>query len=477
MNTAGRLVARRQTGGLLLVAIIATMLLSACSGGMDFTEPAPTPTIGSTSAIASSTPLPIQATQTAEVSDVPYSIERIVLSTEVNQEGAPLNEVSVLSQEQQHIYLAVRVRDIPENSQFQALWRENDEVIGQSDVRVDRPETGSQWIALQFRSIANLNPAASHSVELIINDRSVNTFAFRVGVGNAEDIIAEATFARGVDDDGQPVDPDETFSRQEEQIVLVTRISNRVDPTGMIFTAQWFRGTVPLAQGTPDGGQPRLGIDIDDRQGRTMSFTLNPQSSLVPGEYSVALHLNGRQIAEYEFSILPDDAVDENRTPTPEPTPTPVDPDVAVLNVIVARGVDDDSSEPDDEITNIEAQATETLALFIAIEMEHLQVEDSVEVIVGIGNSVIDRYQLPVAAMERGWMAIEASFRAPDFVDRSVTYEVGIYIDGSWSGGTTFDVEATSAAPAPTPTPDPFDLRSGDDDDDNDEDEEDDEDD
>lgn len=459
----------------LVVLTCAGLLLSACSTGVEINDPsAPTPTIGTTTGSAIPTQLPIAGTQTAVALEVPYTIERVALSTDVDDDGSPRNEVSVLSQEQQNVYLTVLIRDVPAGTQFQALWQENEEVIGQSEERVDRDLDNAGWIVLAFRSIAELNPSASHSVELVINERSVNTFAFRVGVGNPADVIAETTFAEGLNEDGEPVAPRDEFDRFTGQIVLIARISNMVDPTGMIFTAHWMRGDVPLAQGTPDDGQPRLDGDQSPEEARLMTFTLAPQGNLIPGGYSVILRLNGVEIAEYEFVILTDDAAsngDAEPSPTPDVTPTPEILSAEVLNIVLAEDVDDDSSEPEDEIERLEGHVSQAFEVYAAIEFANLRVEDTVEVTVGIGNSIIERYQLPVAAREQGWLATEIQLRAPDFKDRSVTYEIIVFINGSRVDATTITVESTDEeAPQATPTPDPFDLRNDGDDDDEDDD-------
>lgn len=451
----------------LIVAMCAGLLLSACSTGVEINDPAAaTPTVGSTTDSEVPTQFPITATQTAIAEEVPYVIERVVLSTNVDDNGTPQNEVSVLSQEQQNIFLAVLIRNMPDGTRFQAIWHEGDQPIGQSEERIEDGSDDSRWVALAFRSIAEMNPAATHSVELVINERSVNTFAFRVGVGDPSDVIAEVEFAEGRDEQGQPISPGDEFDRFSEQIMLIARISNMVDPTGMIFTAHWMRGDVPLSYGPPDGGQPQLSDDPNSADGRIMTFTLVPQGNLIPGEHSVSLRLNGVEIAAYEFVVLTDDAIDESEaSPTPQVTATPEFAGAEVRNIVLTNAIDDNTSEPEDDLGTLEGHVSEVFEVIAAIEFENLDVEHAVEVTTGIGNSIINRYQLPVAAMERGWLATEIELRAPDFIERSVTYEIIVFIDGSRVAATTVEVRATEEAPEPTPTPDPFDLRDEDDDD------------
>jgi hypothetical protein len=463
-NTAARWVARHTWLPALLVYLSASLVLVACSAGAEFGEPPdPTPTTPAGSFIPVPTRLPLAATRTAEADAVPFIIERVVLTTELAPDGGPANEVSVLSEEQQSIYLAVRVRDVPPDTRFRAVWFENSNSIGQSDVRVTEPEGSAQWVALPFRSIARLNPAATHTVDLIVGEHLIDSYAFRVGVGNVSDVIAEATLALGTTEDGQPDSPNHEFDRFSPQIVLVARISNMVDPTGMIFTSHWMRGNVPLGQRSPDGGQP--GSDS-----RVMTFTLVPAGNLIPGAHTVAIMLNGTQIAAYNFTVLGDSDVarDLEPTETPVSTPTAVPEGVEIRDIVVALNVDDDTSEPGESLDVVEGFPSEGLELHVAIRLVDLEVVDVVEFSIGIGNSVIQRHRLPADTFEDGWLAMPVEFRAPDIPDRTVIYEIIVYVGGQQAAESTLSVVSSQPAPEPTSTPNPFDPDPDDDDEDDD---------
>jgi len=463
-NTAVRWGARRSWFPALVAFLSACLVLSACSAGSDFGEPPePTPTTPSGNFLPVPTRLPLAATRTAEANAVPFTIERVVLTTELAPDGGPANEVSVLSEEQQSIYLAVRVRDVPPDTRFRAVWFENDRAIGQSDVRVTEPEGSVQWVALPFRSIAALNSASTHSVDLIIGDILIDSYAFRVGVGNVGDVIAEATLALGITDDGQPVSPGHEFDRNSPQIVLVARISNMVDPTGMIFTSHWTRGNVSLGQRQPDDGQP-------DSGSRTMTFTLEPAGNLIPGAHTVAIMLNGTQIAAYNFTIMTDGDATSDAQPTepPDVTPTAIPVSVEVRDIVVALEVDDDTSEPESGFDVIDGYPSEALEMQVAIRLVELTVDDIVEFSIGIGNSVIERHRLPSVDLEDGWIATPVEFRAPDIADRTVVYEIFVYVDGQRVADSILSVVSSQPAPEPTATPNPFDPDPEDDEDDDD---------
>lgn len=458
MSTAGRWGASRSPFKLAVLLVLAGLLISSCSAGSQFdAQPTQTP-VPEVAESPTPTELPFAGTQTAESSETSLVIERVVLTTSVDEDGTPVNEVSVLSQEQQNIYLAVRARHVPANARFQAIWFEGDEVIGQSDAIVEGSNDQTLWVSLRFRPIAQLNPAAQHSVELIVNDRSVNSYAFRVGVGNPEDIIAEAALALEVDDSGRPVDETRRFDRQSNQIRLATRISNMVDPGGMIFTAHWMRGDILLFQGPPDEAQP-------DASNRNMVFTYQPEPGLVIGSHRVVLRLNGTIIGEYRFEVV-DGTASGDETPAVQPTATPVANQVELVSVVVAESVNRESSAPDFAVQRLEVWPTQVVELYVALDLRHLDSNNAVEIITSIGNSVLERIPAPRGSGERGWIAVQIEFRAPDVANREVTYEINVRIDDVHAGATTVTLESTLEMPAPTPTPGPSPTPGPDDEDD-----------
>lgn len=428
----------------LCLCLLVSLLLSACSAGGNLVEsvdPTTTPNAND----ATPTRLPFAATQTAEVGQAPYIIERVVLATELDDDGEPAREVTVIPENQENIFLAIRARGITAGTRFKAVWFENDEILGQSDERVDDAGDGAQWITLQFRSIAQMNPAATHAVELVINDRRIDVYAFRVGVGDPSDVIAEATLALGTDGVGEPVKPGDTFDRFAPQVVLVVRISNMVDPTGMVFNTFWLRNDLPIDQRPPDGGQPRLDSDPPDPNDRKMTFTHVPQAPLVPGEYSVTVLLNGSEVASFPFTIV----AEADLIPTAEPTErvsataTTVSSGVSVSDLFVASEIDDETGEPDSERVRVwQAEAEEIIPLYVAVELSELRVDDVVTFSVGIRGSVIERYELPVAAFENGWLSTEIELRAPDNPNDAVEYEIILYVNDTRVRGSNVLVES-----------------------------------
>ena len=290
----------------LLVAF--ALLLSACTTPEIIREtPQPDSTATQTLVPIVTTPAP---TGTAIVAESRRKIERITLATEVTEDGAPRDERSAIPEEAEHFYLCVQVREVQQGSRFQAIWFEGGEIIGRSEKMALEDATKPVWIAMQYRPIARLNPASDHAVELIVDDQTINRLVFRVGVGDPSDAVAAAAFTSGFDALGKAINPQTRFHVDTPQLTLRVRISNRVDPAGMLFTTLWYRENVQIAQRAPDGTS-------DDP--RRLDFTLAPTSPLPPGDYRVALLLNGTEVRSIPFvlttEILP--------TATPERTGTP----------------------------------------------------------------------------------------------------------------------------------------------------------
>src|SRR5690606_21161740 len=60
-------------------------------------------------------------------------IDSIVLATELNDDGSPVDELVAIPANASVAYLAVLVRDIEENTRFEAEWLRNGEVIGHTE--------------------------------------------------------------------------------------------------------------------------------------------------------------------------------------------------------------------------------------------------------------------------------------------------------------------------------------------------------
>lgn len=422
--------------------LLVSVLLPACSAGADLTEFG-NPTL--TPDLAAPTPtVPPTAVATPAASEqIPYVIERVVLATEVDGRGAPVEEASVIAEEEQSIILTVQMRGMQDGTRFKAVWFEGENVIGQSDQLVEQVNGDLQWVPLPFRSIAKLNPAASHRVELVVNDRRINSYVFRVGVGDPSDIIADSTLALGTNSDGEPVKPGKVFDPYAPQVVLIVRVSNMVDPTGMIFTTSWLRDGLPLGQSAPDGGQPQLVGEPPEQTGRRMTFTFIPVGPLIPGDYTVKLLMNAGEIARYPFKITDKPLATPTPTEQDRSTPTPEIAEASLRDIGIAEVVIEDTGEPTGQRVSVwEADPGEDVPLYVVLELADLRIEDEIEFTINVDGRVVDRHELPAAAFEQGWLTTRIEFDAPNESPDSVEYEIIAYINGDAVGDTSLLIES-----------------------------------
>ena len=214
-------------------------------------------------------------------------IERVTLATNVDSDGVPIDEVTVIPSDSRRMFLSVLVTGLKPPVRFRAFWLEGDNIIGQSEVMVEESSGIARWVSLGFLTETDLDPAKPHAVELRINNRLVNSYTFRVGTGELADIIAEASVALGTRE-GIPVGAGEIFDIFSPQIVAIVRISEKVDPTGMIFNAFLYKDETLIEQKPTDGGPFELPPE-PTRLDRQMTFTFLPDTSFAEGEYHIAI--------------------------------------------------------------------------------------------------------------------------------------------------------------------------------------------
>jgi hypothetical protein len=289
-----------------------TLLLAACAPP-EVERLTPTPT--ATFVPVEITPvldLPVVTTPEPSPAD---AIERIALATRIQPDGTPIDERTVVPELPEMIYLCVLVREVENVSRFRAYWFQDNQVIAQSDTTVTGRPAGPGWVTLRYRPIARLDPAAQYEVELRVDDTPIERFLFRVGIGAAEDAVAEAAFASDFDIVGKPIDARTLFHIDEPTLTFKVRISNQVDPTGMRFTTLWYRGDAQIARVNPD---PHPADSPDPPNPRRLDFTFAPSTRLAPGDYRVLLLLNGNVVRSVPFTVTAEPIEAE-----PEPTATP----------------------------------------------------------------------------------------------------------------------------------------------------------
>lgn len=386
----------------------------------------------------SPSPTVVPTTDFAIPEDTSYSIERITLATSVGEDGEPELETSVIPQTVERFFLSVLVENIEPGARFRAYWLEGDQVIGQSDRISTETEGGPTWVALEYRPIADLNPASRYAVELLINDERIDRYLFRVGAGNHEDAVAEAGFASGFDSAGKLVGIKTRFPATTEELTFRVRISSRVDPSPMMFSTLWFRQDSQVAHLAPDRPDTPVATptveatpSVDPRR---LSFTYRPPGPLVPGDYRVVLLLNGAEVRSVPFIVTATTASD---TFEPQPTPAVDKPDVretnaSVSEIMVTGDVDPGTNQPiDGRVYVWQAAQGASIELWVAMYVSDLKVADVVELMIWRDNQLFASERLPGADVQEGWIAHPFDFAVPRIRQGPANYLVAVLINGN----------------------------------------------
>jgi hypothetical protein len=448
----------RASAGLLLLLIAS--LIASCASSGDASS-LPTATRAAVPAGPGPTHLPFAAALTAEARETPYLIERVTLATNVDAGGVPLDELTVIPSDSRLMFLSVLVTGLRPPVRFRAFWIEGDEIIGQSEVMVEESSGPARWVSLGLQTTADLDPAQPHSVELRINNRLVDSYTFRVGTGELADVIAEATVSLGTRE-GQPVEAGQLFDIFAPQIVAIVRVSQNVDPKGMIFNAFLYRGDTLIEQRTPDGGQIVLPPEptLLDRQ---MTFTFLPDTSFPEGDYHITILINGTEVLTLPFTVIPFER--PTATPIPPtvgPTATPVSSGISLLEIRLTRALDPKTGNPTgDAITSWTGNPSEQTQLWLSLQLSNVRIDDVVEVDGLLYDRHINRYHYPVASFEQGWLALPVNLWAPARDEGVKSYVFLVFVNGVQVRRLNVTVDnnlpdataTTTATPSVTATP------------------------
>lgn len=433
--TASRQASERPTRGrwIVLALALALTMATGCSAASVIRG---TPDAAPTVVRQPSPPRPTPRLLASPIAQNGPIIERVSLATAVDAEGKPREELSVVPEQPGQVFLSVQATGLAPGSAIRAVWFEADQIIGQSDLVVGPDVAATTWLALGYRPVFPLKPNLSHAVELLIDGKTVDRYAFRVGVGAAEDVIAEGKVGTGTNANAEPVGVATQFRVDTQQLVLWARISNNVDPTGMTFASTWRRGGIVVAQIGPDGGQPQLPPDPTPAA-RRMTFTYVPQGKLAPGNYDIALFLNGIAVESYTFRVTVEQPASPTASPSPQPanataTPTPSTGAAKVGDVVVVTTVDDQTQAPASApITGMDVEPATVVQPWLAINVAALTTDDTLAYVIYQGNVEYDRHDLPSVNQSKGWVATRLELDTPTGAEGAYEYTIDVYLNGA----------------------------------------------
>jgi hypothetical protein len=413
---------------LLIVALL--LLTAGCATPEIIREtPQPDPTETAT-LVPVETAIPPTGTPIIETPQ--RTIERIALATRVDDDGTPLDERSAIPQAAEIFYLCVQVRHVDQGTKFQAIWFEGDNILGRSEKLALQDASEPVWMAMQYRPIGQLNPAQPHAVELAVDGQPIDRYVFRVGVGDPADAIAAAGFTTGFDALGKPISPQTVFPVDTPQLTFRVRISNQVDPAGMLFTTLWYRGDTQIGQRAPDPAGP---------DPRRLAFTFAPDIPFAAGNYRVALLLNGNEVRSIPFVITTGPI--PTSTTESSPTAEPSGPVAEITDIVVTSRIRRSSQEPlDGPLTEYSAPAGDVAELWVAVEVSTISADDTIEIDVLQDDEFYGTVSVDTEDLESGWLAGRVELETPSDSNEYYVYTFRASVNGDQSAETTLALSA-----------------------------------
>lgn len=434
---------RPASRSVLPLFVILVLLLTGCEvdsrdqGASSETAPESAPVITATS--SESIPSPVSMSND-------YVVERVALATNVNSDGSPIEELAVIPANARNVFISVLVSNFREELTVRAFWFEGSTIISQSESIVEPSGDSATWVALGLQVIENFDYNLTHSVELRINGQKFESYPFRIGSEKLQDLIVFSTMALGTDASGDPIAQGNAFDLFAGTFVAVIRVSTEAATPALQFHALLYREDILIRQATPDGGQPVFDPG-DDSNEHQITFTFPVDDSLVPGEYSVSVLINGAETVVLPFTVLEGRVPTSTPAPTatPAPTSTPFVSGVSLIEAAIVESMDTETGEPSGDplrTYRVEDGASEA-KLIAAVNLSDLRIDDVVEFDVILYGKFVSRQRYPVAAFEEGWLSVPISLATPSSPGSSNPYEILFYVNGTRARTVNISISAS----------------------------------
>ncbi len=272
----------------------------------EVTKPTPTPV----QEVPTPTPTPV-AEKRAEL-----EILEATFAHGLTEEMAPVDPGNAFTPEET-IYLAIKLKGTPKEGQVAARFFYQDQEIASATVDLAE-ERKKQGLLFVIGGNTNVGFTLTHEnpfpisdfyrAEVLLNGTPAGSYNFVV-VPPPEAIpsqVRQATLARGVTEDSQPIEPANVFTPTAE-VFLVGRVDLGLYST---LEAHWY------VAGELDEAGTRTITAQDNLEDVGFYFSYLPEGGWPEGEHKVVLLIDDQEIATYTFTVQ---EVIETPTPTPAP--------------------------------------------------------------------------------------------------------------------------------------------------------------
>ena len=219
-------------------------------------------------------------------------IDEIVFATRMNG-AAPADSLTVVEPATKELFIAFDYSGMVDGARVSTRVSHNGApapALSREDAAWDKGAQGSGFVQIAT-SQAGFAPGG-YKVEIVADGKALGSATFRARPTGLR--FSEVDFAEKLGPDGKPVDPSYLFAAGTRQIVGVFEFANMLN--GVKWSALWWRGDEELEP----AAAPAWNLGVNG----VASVTLSSQEPLAPGEYTLALLVEGDLVQETGFRVV-----------------------------------------------------------------------------------------------------------------------------------------------------------------------------
>lgn len=242
-----------------------------------------------------------EATTPPQPTTAGVEIREAVLAHDVDDDHKPVDPDTEFTPDEK-IWLSLALKGRPKEGIVAVQFYLHDEVVAEAEA--DLADINSSVIFsigedtyVNFWLVGDdtLPISRAYRADVFYDDGLVDSYTFSV-VPPADaipSVVREATLARGVDDDYNPIEPATTFA-PDEKVYLVAR-----GDLGMYtwVQAEWYVGGEVDEEGT------RQIVSSEDSTDTGFFFSYMPEGGWPEGEHRVVLTMNDEEVGRYDFTV------------------------------------------------------------------------------------------------------------------------------------------------------------------------------
>ncbi|MEO6061160.1 MAG: tetratricopeptide repeat protein [Thermoflexales bacterium] len=219
-------------------------------------------------------------------------ISEIVFATRMNG-AAPADNLTVVEPATKELFIAFDFTGMVDGARVSTRVSHNGApapALSREEAGWDKGAEGSGFVQITTAQ-AGFAPGG-YKVEIVADGKALGSATFRARPTGLR--FSEVEFAEKLGLDGKPLDPSYLFAAGTRQIVGVFEFANMLN--GVKWSALWWRGDEELKP----AAAPAWNLGVNG----VASVTLSSDKPLAPGEYTLALLVEGDLVQETGFRVI-----------------------------------------------------------------------------------------------------------------------------------------------------------------------------